>query len=83
MKEARGATIYIYIILNQDVSIEILLFDNLKMLLESGDLIPVKRAAVDIPWTRRKSQVQNFLHRGPVEFTVTIFLILFNFLCEI
>jgi len=42
----------------------------LKMLLESGDLIPVKRAAVDIPWTRRKSQIQNYLHRGPVEFTV-------------
>ena len=40
------------------------------MLLESGDLIPVKRAAVDIPWTRRKSMVLNFLHRGPVEFTV-------------
>ncbi len=44
------------------------------MLLESGDLIPVKRAAVDIPWTRRKSQIQNYLHRGPVEFTVIYYL---------
>ena len=43
------------------------------MLLESGDLIPVKRAAADIPWTRRKTQVLGFLHRGPVEFSTFVY----------
>ena len=42
------------------------------MLVESGDLIPVKRAAADIPWTKRKAVIfsQNLVHRGPVDFSV-------------
>ena len=38
------------------------------MLLESGNLIPVKNEAVEIPWTKRKAEIKNFLHRGPVTF---------------
>jgi len=41
-----------------------------EMLLESGDLIPVRPEAVEIPWTRRKAQILNFLLRGPVSFKV-------------
>lgn len=40
------------------------------MLEKSGDLIPVKQEAIYIPWTKRKSQVLNFLHRGVVTFQV-------------
>ena len=40
------------------------------MLVKSGDLIPVKAEAAHIPWTRRKSQVLNYLHRGDVDFDV-------------
>merc|ERR1712126_599177 len=40
-----------------------------KMLTTSGDLIPVQPSAITIPWTRRKSQILNFLHRGPVTFS--------------
>lgn len=43
------------------------------MLLESGDLIPVKKAAADIPWTKRKAQFLNFLHRGPVDFSTYVY----------
>lgn len=43
------------------------------MLLESGDLIPVLPEAVDIPWTRRKAQIMNFLHRGAVNFRTLVY----------
>lgn len=43
------------------------------MLLESGDLIPVRPEAVDIPWTRRKTQILNFLHRGQVDFKTFVY----------
>ena len=38
------------------------------MLLESGDLFPVIEEAVDIPWTKRKNLIANFLYRGSVTF---------------
>ena len=41
------------------------------MLDKTGDLIPVRYEAVNIPWTKRKSQVLNFIHRGTVRFEVT------------
>ena len=42
------------------------------MLIESGDLIPVKKSAADIPWAKRKAVIfgDNFLHRGRVDFSV-------------
>ncbi len=40
------------------------------MLVRSGDLIPVMDSAARIPWTKRKSHVLNYLHRGPVNFQV-------------
>lgn len=40
------------------------------MLEKTGDLIPVRHEAVNIPWTKRKSQVLNFIHRGTVRFEV-------------
>lgn len=43
------------------------------MLEKSGDLIPVKYEAVYIPWTKRKSQVLNFLHRGLVNFQTHVY----------
>eukprot|EP00088_Acartia_fossae_P029085 TRINITY_DN2989_c0_g1_i1.p1 TRINITY_DN2989_c0_g1~~TRINITY_DN2989_c0_g1_i1.p1 ORF type:complete len:302 (-),score=19.73 TRINITY_DN2989_c0_g1_i1:523-1428(-) len=43
------------------------------MLLKPGDLIPVQPAATSIPWTRRKSQILNFLHRGPVTFSTLVY----------
>jgi len=43
------------------------------MLLESGDLIPVRPEAVEIPWTRRKAQILNFLLRGPVSFKTQVY----------
>jgi len=43
------------------------------MLERSGDLIPVKPDAVHIPWTKRKSLVLNFLHRGPVSFDTYVY----------
>lgn len=43
------------------------------MLIESGDLIPVLPEAVDIPWTKRKSEVINFLHRGRVTFRTYVY----------
>ena len=44
-----------------------------KMLIESGDLIPVIPEAVEIPWTKRKSEVLNFLHRGWVTFATFVY----------
>jgi len=43
------------------------------MLLESGNLIPVKDEAVEIPWTKRKAEIINFLHRGPVTFRTYVY----------
>jgi len=43
------------------------------MLLESGNLIPVKNEAVEIPWTKRKAEIKNFLHRGPVTFQTYVY----------
>jgi len=43
------------------------------MLDTPGDLIPVIPSAAQIPWTRRRSQILNFLHRGPVEFTTLVY----------
>jgi len=43
------------------------------MLITPGDLIPVLPAATAIPWTRRKSQILNFLHRGPVTFRTLVY----------
>jgi len=43
------------------------------MLVTPGDLIPVQSSATSIPWTRRKSQILNFLHRGPVSFSTLVY----------
>jgi len=43
------------------------------MLDTPGDLIPVVAAASSIPWTRRRSQILNFLHRGPVSFSTLVY----------
>lgn len=43
------------------------------MLITPGDLIPVQPEATIIPWTRRKSQILNFLHRGPVTFKTLVY----------
>merc|ERR1712243_396471 len=44
-----------------------------KMLVTPGDLIPVQSSATTIPWTRRKSQILNYLHRGPVSFSTLVY----------
>ena len=41
------------------------------MLIESGDLIPVRRDAIEVPWTKRKAQIMAFLFKGPVNFQVS------------
>merc|ERR1712168_70719 len=51
----------------------LLLLSSLTMLDTPGDLIPVVPAASTIPWTRRRSQILNFLHRGPVSFTTLVY----------
>merc|ERR1712243_90398 len=38
-----------------------------------GDLIPVNENAITIPWTKRRSQILNFLHRGPVNFNTLVY----------
>jgi len=43
------------------------------MLERPGDLIPVQRNATNIPWTKRRSQILNFLHRGPVSFSTLVY----------
>lgn len=43
------------------------------MLERPGDLIPVQPHATSIPWTRRRSQILNFLHRGPVTFSTLVY----------
>jgi len=43
------------------------------MLERPGDLIPVLPNATAIPWTRRRSQILNFLHRGPVTFATLVY----------
>merc|ERR1711951_28585 len=45
----------------------------LTMLERPGDLIPVLPNATSIPWTRRRSQILNFLHRGPVTFQTLVY----------
>merc|ERR1711988_1021019 len=47
--------------------------NNLTMLERPGDLIPVLPNAVTIPWTRRRSQILNYLHRGPVTFNTLVY----------
>lgn len=43
------------------------------MLINPGDLIPVRSEAIHIPWTKRKSQILNFLHRGSVTFKTYVY----------
>lgn len=43
------------------------------MLINPGDLIPVRSEAIHIPWTKRKSTILNFLHRGPVTFKTFVY----------
>ena len=43
------------------------------MLEKPGDLIPVVAKATAIPWTRRRAQILNFLHRGPVTFSTMVY----------
>jgi len=43
------------------------------MLERPGDLIPVLPQATAIPWTRRRSKILNFLHRGPVTFATLVY----------
>jgi hypothetical protein len=43
------------------------------MLINPGDLIPVQAAATAIPWSHRRSQILNLLHRGPVCFTTLVY----------
>merc|ERR1711872_581849 len=38
-----------------------------------GDLIPVTENATAIPWTKRRSQILNYLHRGPVNFKTLVY----------
>jgi len=44
-----------------------------KMLIESGDLIPVVRDAIEIPWTKRKMQILSYLFKGPVNFETYVY----------
>lgn len=43
------------------------------MLINPGDLIPVIPAATAIPWSHRRSQILNMLHRGPVTFSTLVY----------
>jgi len=43
------------------------------MLDRPQDLIPVVPNAVSIPWSRRRSQILNYLHRGPVTFSTLVY----------
>jgi len=43
------------------------------MLERPGDLIPVNENAATIPWNKRRSQILNYLHRGPVNFNTLVF----------
>jgi len=43
------------------------------MLIESGDLIPVRRDAIEVPWTKRKAQIMAFLFKGPVNFQTHVY----------
>jgi len=43
------------------------------MLIESGDLIPVLREAIEIPWTKRRTQILAYLFRGPVTFQTYVY----------
>ena len=43
------------------------------MLERSGDLIPVHPEAVNIPWSKRRSLILDFLHRGPVDFATYVY----------
>jgi len=43
------------------------------MLERPGDLIPVTPQATSIPWTKRRSQILKFLHRGPVTFKTLVY----------
>jgi len=43
------------------------------MLERPGDLIPVNENATAIPWTKRRSQILNYLHRGPVNFNTLVY----------
>nr|AQS22632.1 hypothetical protein [Pseudodiaptomus poplesia] len=43
------------------------------MLVSPGDLIPVTSDATQIPWTRRKSQILNYLRRGAIDFSTLVY----------
>ena len=43
------------------------------MLERPGDLIPILPEAAQLPWTRRRSQILSFLHRGPVTFSTLVY----------
>lgn len=43
------------------------------MLINPGDLIPVRPEAIHVPWTKRKSTILNFLHRGQVTFRTYVY----------
>jgi len=43
------------------------------MLERPGDLIPIQPEAAQLPWTRRRSQILSFLHRGPVTFSTLVY----------
>lgn len=43
------------------------------MLERPGDLIPILPEAAQLPWTKRRSQILNFLHRGPVTFSTLVY----------
>merc|ERR1712126_222171 len=50
-----------------------LFYAKFTMLERPGDLIPVLPNATSLPWTRRRSQILNFLHRGPVTFQTLVY----------
>jgi len=43
------------------------------MLEKPGDLIPVTVEATKIPWTKRRVQILDYLHRGPVTFSTLVY----------
>merc|ERR1712048_1190051 len=56
-----------------DILCFIFFYAKFTMLERPGDLIPVLPNATSIPWTRRRSQILNFLHRGPVTFGTLVY----------
>jgi len=44
-----------------------------EMLEKPGDLIPVNVEATMVPWTKRRAQILDYLHRGPVTFNTLVY----------